>query len=71
MLIIIVKPLEVEADGACLINIRHLENPYPQFCKEGVSLRVFINRVYNPSKKVVKYPRKTYIFQNQKKREFL
>ena len=70
MPIIIVKPLEVESDGTCLINVNYLDARYPQFCKQGIGIRSLVNRVYNPSRKVIKSPKIVEVFRIQRKETY-
>lgn len=63
MPIVIVRRLEIK-DSKCLINVRCLDSPYPQFTINGMGIRCFLNRVFTEDgKRIVSQPRCTHVFK--------
>lgn len=62
MPILIVRSLESE-ERQCLLGVDFLKTPYPQFMKDGMGIRCFLNRVYSEKGKQTLQPKKTFIFK--------
>lgn len=67
MPILIVRSLEYE-NNRCLLGIDFLKNPYPQFTKNKMGIRCFLNRVFTENGKVTLQPKKTFVFNIYKPR---
>lgn len=58
----IIKSITIK-EGTALVSVDTLESPYPQFVKEGMKIRCFINRIYNKDgTKIIDEPHRSLIF---------
>lgn len=63
---IIAFPLAVDKETS-YVDLMHLESDYPQYCKDGNSIRCYLSRIYNTAKKTTVQPRELAVMQIEKK----